>query len=104
MPQRTANRFACSDSRPRKGQPRKSVHNHRRANAVAQSYFNSFVELALDTSQGAIHARGRVVAAQTGMGMGIAFTAVSPEDFEKLSVVFLFANSNFCRRLYRLGG
>jgi hypothetical protein len=45
---------------------------------------NSFVELALDTSQGAIHARGKVVAAQTGMGMGIAFTAVSPEDFEKL--------------------
>ena len=45
---------------------------------------NSFVELALDTSQGAIHACGKVVAAQTGMGMGIAFTAVSPEDFEKL--------------------
>jgi hypothetical protein len=45
---------------------------------------NSCVELALDTSQGAIHARGKVVAAQTGMGMGIAFTAISPEDFEKL--------------------
>jgi hypothetical protein len=45
---------------------------------------NSFVELTLDTSQGAIHARGKVVAAQTGMGMGIAFTAISPEDFEKL--------------------
>jgi PilZ domain len=45
---------------------------------------NSFVELTLDTSQGAIHARGKVVAAQTGMGMGIGFTAVSPEDFEKL--------------------
>jgi PilZ domain-containing protein len=45
---------------------------------------NSSVELSLDTSQGAIHARGKVVAAQTGMGMGIAFTAVSPEDFEKL--------------------
>jgi len=45
---------------------------------------NSSVELALDTSQGAIHARGKVVAAQTGMGMGIAFTAMSPEDFEKL--------------------
>jgi hypothetical protein len=48
---------------------------------------NSFVELALDTSQGAIHARGKVVTAQTGMGMGIAFTAVSPEDFEKLREV-----------------
>ena len=45
---------------------------------------NSSVELALDTSQGAIHARGKVVAAQTGMGMGITFTAMSPEDFEKL--------------------
>ncbi len=45
---------------------------------------NSSVELTLDTSQGAIHARGKVVAAQTGMGMGIAFTAISPEDFEKL--------------------
>ncbi len=45
---------------------------------------NSSVELTLDTSQGAIHARGKVVAAQTGMGMGIAFTGVSPEDFEKL--------------------
>ncbi len=44
----------------------------------------SSVELTLDTSQGAIRARGTVVAAQTGMGMGIAFTAISPEDFEKL--------------------
>jgi hypothetical protein len=47
----------------------------------------SSVELTLDTSQGAIHARGKVVAAQTGMGMGIAFTAISPEDFEKLREV-----------------
>ena len=45
---------------------------------------NSSVELTMDTSEGAIHARGKVVAAQTGMGMGIAFTGVSPEDFEKL--------------------
>jgi hypothetical protein len=45
---------------------------------------NSFVELTLDTSRGAIQARGKVIAAQTGMGMGIAFTAISPEDFEKL--------------------
>ena len=45
---------------------------------------NSSVELTMDTSQGAIHACGRVVTAQTGMGMGIAFTAISPEDFEKL--------------------
>jgi hypothetical protein len=45
---------------------------------------DSSVELTLDTSQGAIHATGKVIAAQTGMGMGIAFTAISPEDFEKL--------------------
>jgi hypothetical protein len=42
------------------------------------------VELTFDTSQGAIHARGKVVTAQTGMGMGVAFTAISPEDFERL--------------------
>ena len=45
---------------------------------------NSSVELTLDTAQGAIHARGKVIASQTGMGMGIAFTAIGPEDFEKL--------------------
>ena len=45
---------------------------------------NSSVELTLDTSEGAIHAHGKVVTAQTGMGMGIAFTAISPEDCEKL--------------------
>jgi hypothetical protein len=50
---------------------------------------NSSVELALNTSQGAIHVRGKVVAAQTGMGMGIAFTAISPEDFEKLREIAL---------------
>jgi hypothetical protein len=44
----------------------------------------SSVELALDTAQGAIHTRGKVVVAQTGMGMGIAFTSIGPEDFEKL--------------------
>jgi hypothetical protein len=45
---------------------------------------NSSVELTLDTSQGAIHARGKVIASQMGMGMGIAFTGMSPEDFERL--------------------
>ena len=46
---------------------------------------NSSVELTLDTSQGAIHARGKVVAAQTGMGMGIAFTASQSGRFRKTS-------------------
>lgn len=55
---------------------------------------NSVVELTLDTSQGAIHARGKVVAAQTGMGMGIAFTAISPEDFEKLGEIAPRAEQN----------
>jgi hypothetical protein len=44
----------------------------------------SSVELALDTAQGAIHARGKVVVAQAGMGMSIAFTSIAPEDFEML--------------------
>ena len=48
---------------------------------------NSSVELTLDSSRGAIHASGKVVAAQTGMGMGIEFTAISPEDFEKLRAI-----------------
>jgi hypothetical protein len=45
---------------------------------------NSSVEITLDSSHGGIHAHGRVIAAQTGMGMGVAFTAIAPEDFEKL--------------------
>ena len=45
---------------------------------------NSFVELSLDTSHGAIHPRGKVVLSQTGMGMGVAFIWMSPEDFERL--------------------
>ena len=48
---------------------------------------NSSVELTLDTSQGAIHARGKVIVSQTGMGMGIAFTGMSPEDFERLRAI-----------------
>jgi hypothetical protein len=28
-----------------------------------------------------------LITAQTGMGMGIAFTAISPEDFEELRVI-----------------
>ncbi|MGH9744964.1 MAG: PilZ domain-containing protein [Candidatus Acidiferrales bacterium] len=45
---------------------------------------DSAVELTLATAQGAVHARGKVLVAQMGMGMSVAFTAISPEDFEKL--------------------
>ena len=45
------------------------------------------VDIALDTAQGVVRARGKVAIAQTGMGMGVAFTAISPEDFEKLREV-----------------
>ncbi|HTP44205.1 MAG TPA: PilZ domain-containing protein [Candidatus Acidoferrum sp.] len=48
---------------------------------------NSSVELTMDTAHGAIQARGKVITAQTGMGMGIAFAAVSPEDFERLRAI-----------------
>lgn len=45
---------------------------------------NASVGLTLDTSQGAVQARGKVVTAQSGMGMGVAFTALSTADFERL--------------------
>jgi hypothetical protein len=48
---------------------------------------DSPVELALDTAQGTVRARGKVLTAQMGMGMSVAFTAISPEDFEKLRQV-----------------
>jgi PilZ domain len=45
---------------------------------------NASVGLTLDTSQGTVQARGKVVTAQSGMGMGVAFTALSTADFERL--------------------
>jgi hypothetical protein len=48
---------------------------------------NASVGLTLDTSQGAVHARGKVVTAQSGMGMGVAFTALSTADFERLKEI-----------------
>jgi hypothetical protein len=48
---------------------------------------DSSVELTLDTAHGTVHARGKVINAQTGMGMGVAFTAISPDDYEKLNEI-----------------
>ena len=45
---------------------------------------DSAVEISLDTAQGTVQARGRVAVSQMGMGMSVAFSAISPEDFEKL--------------------
>ncbi len=42
------------------------------------------IEIALETGQGILHARGKVVVSQLGMGMSVVFTGISPEDFEKL--------------------
>jgi hypothetical protein len=42
------------------------------------------VEMILDSAHGTLHARGKVLVSQTGMGMSVAFSAISPEDFERL--------------------
>ena len=44
---------------------------------------NSLVELSLKLD-GVLHVSGKVRSSQTGFGMGIAFTSMSPDDFEKL--------------------
>ena len=45
---------------------------------------NSAVELTLNSSETTLHAHGKVRVSQTGMGMGVSFTALSPDDFESL--------------------
>ncbi|MGA8145053.1 MAG: PilZ domain-containing protein [Candidatus Acidiferrales bacterium] len=42
------------------------------------------VELTLDSGQGSLRTRGKVLTSQSGMGMAVAFTAIAPEDFERL--------------------
>jgi hypothetical protein len=42
------------------------------------------VEMILNPGDSTLHIFGRVVTTQMGLGMGISFTAVSPDDFEKL--------------------
>jgi len=45
---------------------------------------NSLLELTLKVDASTLHISGKVRSSQTGFGMGIAFTSMSPEDFEKL--------------------
>jgi PilZ domain len=44
----------------------------------------TFVEVTLNPGDTILHVHGRVRSSQMGMGMGVAFTSVAPEDFEKL--------------------
>lgn len=45
---------------------------------------NSLAELSLKLDESTVHISGKVRSSQTGFGMGIAFTSIGPEDFEKL--------------------
>jgi len=45
---------------------------------------DSLIELTLNPGDTTLHAHGKVRYSQMGMGMGVAFTGVAPEDFEKL--------------------
>ena len=45
---------------------------------------NSLVELTLNPGDTTLQVHGKVRTSQMGMGMGVAFTGMSPEDFEKL--------------------
>jgi hypothetical protein len=44
----------------------------------------TLVELTLNPGDTTLQVRGKVRVSQMGMGMGVAFTGMSPEDFEKL--------------------
>ncbi|MGA8224479.1 MAG: PilZ domain-containing protein [Candidatus Acidiferrales bacterium] len=45
---------------------------------------DTLIELTLNPGDTTLHVHGKVRYSQMGMGMGIAFTGASPEDFEKL--------------------
>jgi len=45
------------------------------------------IELDLKSALGSLHARGTVNTSHMGMGMSVAFTAISPEYFEKLRAI-----------------
>jgi len=47
----------------------------------------ALVELILNPGDTTLQVRGKVRTSQMGMGMGVAFTGMSPEDFEKLRVL-----------------
>jgi len=44
----------------------------------------SLIEISMNPGDTVIHALGQVQTSQMGLGMGVSFTAVSPEDHEKL--------------------
>ena len=45
---------------------------------------NTLVELTMNPSNTTLHVHGQVRTSQIGMGMGISFTGLTPEDFENL--------------------
>jgi hypothetical protein len=45
---------------------------------------DTLIELTLNPGDTTLHVHGKVRYSQMGMGMGMAFTGVAPEDFEKL--------------------
>jgi PilZ domain-containing protein len=45
---------------------------------------DTLIELTLNPSNTTLHLHGKVRYSQTGMGMGVVFTVVTPDDFEKL--------------------
>lgn len=45
---------------------------------------NTLLDLTLNPGDTTMHAMGKVRSSQTGFGMGISFTGLTPEDFEKL--------------------
>lgn len=45
---------------------------------------DAMIELTLNPGDTTMHATGKVRSSQTGFGMGISFTGLNPEDFEKL--------------------
>jgi len=49
---------------------------------------DSSIELILNSSETTLHAHGKVRISQPGMGMGVSFTALSPEDYENLRKFF----------------
>src|SRR5271156_3481948 len=45
---------------------------------------DSTIHLSLNPGTSTLHMSGKVRSSQTGLGMGVAFTGMGPEDFEKL--------------------
>jgi hypothetical protein len=45
---------------------------------------NTLIELTMNLSHTNLHVHGSVRTSQMGMGMGVAFTGLTPEDFETL--------------------